>query len=772
MVSTVFRCPKIDMGMPGRLRIILVCGAIWVVKRAKRCKWGIFKPNWYVIAHGFYGGPDVRTCQEGDYFSVVHLDWQAHLGGQTGEIVQIGYFGPNQCAITHDFRGRPGVRACRGPKIDLGIPGRLGIVLVLSLWIGKAIWVVKRMKQCKRDIFKQNRCAIAHGFGGGSGVQVCHWLKIDLGVPARLGIFPVWSLQAKQRKQSIFNPNSCAIAHDFGGGLRFWVCRGPKINLGIPGRAGHHSSVVCLDWRGYLSGQMGEMVQTGCFRAISAKNKLRCVREAGDHSSIVCLGWRGHLGGQTGEEVQMGLFGPNRCTIAHDFDGLARGLGLPWGKNRPGYAKTGDHPKAGNLPVWSVWVGEAIWMVKRANQCKQGIFGQNWCAIAHSFRGGPVGSGRFLGQKSTWACQELGFWACRGPKIDLVLPGRPRINPVWSVLVGGAIWVVKHAKWCKRGIFALNLCAIAQGFRSWPGAQECRGFKINLGIPGRLGIVPMWFVWVGGAIWMVKRAHFRAESVCYSPRFFGGGPGVRACRGLKIDLVYQGGWESPQYVIGAKSDAPLAGWGGPGGYVYQKAYLEFFCSREMLTAVVEKCKAFPFLTYMSLSADLIDMWLLEPWSRKTTMTPHLSHKDDSILQPFQGVLTDAKLKESQRITFQGLFTILHEYFSMEDANLTLIWALNTNRQAETSDYAVRIILHVRINSSCHVSPISHTVDVLLLLQQQQSRVISYAVFELVSSTSTLDISAVPWLEILGLVWLKSMRISKPQLGHLNWTGNF
>ncbi|PHT92302.1 hypothetical protein T459_00184 [Capsicum annuum] len=46
------------------------------------------------------------------------------------------------------------------------------------------------------------------------------------------------------------------------------------------------------------------------------------------------------------------------------------------------------------------------------------------------------------------------------------------------------------------------------------------------------------------------------------------------------------------------SNINTKGWGGPGGYVYQKAYLEFFCSREMLTAVVEKCKAFPFLTYM------------------------------------------------------------------------------------------------------------------------------------------------------------------------------
>ena len=44
-----------------------------------------------------------------------------------------------------------------------------------------------------------------------------------------------------------------------------------------------------------------------------------------------------------------------------------------------------------------------------------------------------------------------------------------------------------------------------------------------------------------------------------------------------------------------------AGWGGLGGYVYQKAYLEFFCSKEKLNALVERCKAFPLVTYMAVN---------------------------------------------------------------------------------------------------------------------------------------------------------------------------
>ncbi|KAK4707826.1 hypothetical protein R3W88_028751 [Solanum pinnatisectum] len=52
-----------------------------------------------------------------------------------------------------------------------------------------------------------------------------------------------------------------------------------------------------------------------------------------------------------------------------------------------------------------------------------------------------------------------------------------------------------------------------------------------------------------------------------------------------------------------KSDSPSVGWGGPGGYVYQKAYLEFFCSQEKLNTLVEKCKSFPYLTYMAVNKE-------------------------------------------------------------------------------------------------------------------------------------------------------------------------
>ncbi|KAA0038393.1 methylenetetrahydrofolate reductase 2 [Cucumis melo var. makuwa] len=51
-------------------------------------------------------------------------------------------------------------------------------------------------------------------------------------------------------------------------------------------------------------------------------------------------------------------------------------------------------------------------------------------------------------------------------------------------------------------------------------------------------------------------------------------------------------------VNGERSDSPSVG-----GYVYQKAYIEFFCSREKLDAIVDKCRALPSLTYMAVNKE-------------------------------------------------------------------------------------------------------------------------------------------------------------------------
>jgi len=50
-------------------------------------------------------------------------------------------------------------------------------------------------------------------------------------------------------------------------------------------------------------------------------------------------------------------------------------------------------------------------------------------------------------------------------------------------------------------------------------------------------------------------------------------------------------------VAGLPSDDPMFGWGGPGGFVYQKAYVEFFCSPKVLAELMAVCERHPNLVY-------------------------------------------------------------------------------------------------------------------------------------------------------------------------------
>jgi len=55
-------------------------------------------------------------------------------------------------------------------------------------------------------------------------------------------------------------------------------------------------------------------------------------------------------------------------------------------------------------------------------------------------------------------------------------------------------------------------------------------------------------------------------------------------------------------VNGATSDDPEVGWGGPGGMVYQKAYLELFLSDEKLRAFLDRVGNFLTLSYQAVNA--------------------------------------------------------------------------------------------------------------------------------------------------------------------------
>ncbi|GJQ09562.1 hypothetical protein GpartN1_g1353.t1 [Galdieria partita] len=55
-------------------------------------------------------------------------------------------------------------------------------------------------------------------------------------------------------------------------------------------------------------------------------------------------------------------------------------------------------------------------------------------------------------------------------------------------------------------------------------------------------------------------------------------------------------------VNGVPSSDVVFGWGGPGGYVYQKAYIEFFAKREVVEALLEASKSYPLITIFAVSS--------------------------------------------------------------------------------------------------------------------------------------------------------------------------
>lgn len=59
---------------------------------------------------------------------------------------------------------------------------------------------------------------------------------------------------------------------------------------------------------------------------------------------------------------------------------------------------------------------------------------------------------------------------------------------------------------------------------------------------------------------------------------------------------------SQPQVNAAPSESPDVGWGGPGGYVFQKAYVEFFCSKSDLDQIMELAKDHPSISYHAVNA--------------------------------------------------------------------------------------------------------------------------------------------------------------------------
>ncbi|KAI8059531.1 methylenetetrahydrofolate reductase-domain-containing protein [Gongronella butleri] len=70
-----------------------------------------------------------------------------------------------------------------------------------------------------------------------------------------------------------------------------------------------------------------------------------------------------------------------------------------------------------------------------------------------------------------------------------------------------------------------------------------------------------------------------------------------------LDINRCGYWTvgSQPAVNGAKSTDPVHGWGPKGGYVYQKAFLEFFVAQDQITNLLARCHQDPYVTYYAMN---------------------------------------------------------------------------------------------------------------------------------------------------------------------------
>jgi methylenetetrahydrofolate reductase (NADPH) len=75
---------------------------------------------------------------------------------------------------------------------------------------------------------------------------------------------------------------------------------------------------------------------------------------------------------------------------------------------------------------------------------------------------------------------------------------------------------------------------------------------------------------------------------------------------LRLAAVNRAGFltiNSQPAVNGEKSTHPLYGWGGVDGRVYQKAYVEFFASPDMLKAIMEVVSRHSNLNYFAINHE-------------------------------------------------------------------------------------------------------------------------------------------------------------------------
>jgi len=125
-------------------------------------------------------------------------------------------------------------------------------------------------------------------------------------------------------------------------------------------------------------------------------------------------------------------------------------------------------------------------------------------------------------------------------------------------------------------------------------------------------------------------------------------------------------------VNGVASSDPIYGWGGPDGYVYQKAYVEFFISADQLPALIAEIKKYRFLTYHAVNAQGDQMFTNTKGTNALTW----------------GVFIDSEIKQPTVVDHRSFIAWKDEAFSLWN-----VWA----HQYEPNSKSYQVIQDIKQN---------------------------------------------------------------------------
>jgi methylenetetrahydrofolate reductase (NADPH) len=120
---------------------------------------------------------------------------------------------------------------------------------------------------------------------------------------------------------------------------------------------------------------------------------------------------------------------------------------------------------------------------------------------------------------------------------------------------------------------------------------------------------------------------------------------------LKLNMLGLLTINSQPRVNAALSTDPYVGWGPSHGFVYQKAYVEFFCSEENLNKVLTAMKANPFCSYMAVNK---------------AGTTHSNVGQDTVNAVTWGVFPEREVMQPTVVDFKSFLAWKDEAFALWD----------------------------------------------------------------------------------------------------------